>query len=145
MRAELEGQRFGRLIVKAWAGQGKRRQARWLCLCDCGAERTVDAAALKRKKDPTVSCGCKKARHLVGLGLPALEMVARRGAPTEEARAAARARLAAARATKSRVRRQTSIQGLRAFLLRKRGIHCPATSAPQRALIGIPRSASSPP
>jgi len=53
----LTGQRFDRWIVlnlaeKAHAGQ----HARWLCRCDCGAERIVSGTHLRRRRSR--SCGC---------------------------------------------------------------------------------------
>lgn len=60
MRAELTGQRFGRLVVLSEAdpvrypsGQVKRR---WVCRCDCGAGATIIGQNLTR--GATASCGC---------------------------------------------------------------------------------------
>lgn len=50
---DLTGQTFGRLTVRAYAGQAK-----WLCKCDCGAEPEVPAKSLLR--GTTCSCGCLK-------------------------------------------------------------------------------------
>lgn len=50
-RCDLVGKRFGKLLVKEWAGN-----ARWRCLCDCGNETAVITANLKRAN--TTSCGC---------------------------------------------------------------------------------------
>lgn len=55
-RVELTGQRFGRLVVLHGAGAGPDGRARWLCLCVCGQETTVDGASLR--KGNTQSCGC---------------------------------------------------------------------------------------
>lgn len=52
---DLTGQRFGRLTVveRAPNNQG---QTRWLCHCDCGTERNVNAGSLQAGL--TLSCGC---------------------------------------------------------------------------------------
>jgi len=53
----LVGQRFGRLVVVEYARPGKRGAgATWLVRCDCGVERVVSAANLRR--GCTQSCGC---------------------------------------------------------------------------------------
>lgn len=57
----LEGQRFGRLVVRQRAEDkidpktGKHR-SRWLCDCDCGGETIVDGRSLT--SGSTKSCGC---------------------------------------------------------------------------------------
>ena len=48
---DLNGRRFGRLVVVKYAGKGK-----WKCLCDCGNETTVLTSSLKSGR--TSSCGC---------------------------------------------------------------------------------------
>ena len=50
------GQRFGRLTVLRLIGVDSRRNARWLCVCDCGAEVRVSGALLRTGH--TSSCGC---------------------------------------------------------------------------------------
>ena len=53
----LLGQRFGRLVVIAPAARvGIKRDARWLCRCDCGAEKAVGAACLKSGRARSCSC-----------------------------------------------------------------------------------------
>lgn len=52
---DLTGQRFGRLVVVERNGT-KNTFAMWLCKCDCGSEKTVQSAMLKRGQ--TQSCGC---------------------------------------------------------------------------------------
>jgi hypothetical protein len=52
---DLTGMRYGRLVVMAEIIEGKR--TRWLCLCDCGNKKDVDAVNL-RAKNGTKSCGC---------------------------------------------------------------------------------------
>lgn len=41
-RIELSGMRFGRWLVVGYAGKQK-----WQCICDCGAERSVDGHSLR--------------------------------------------------------------------------------------------------
>ncbi len=53
---DLTGQRFGRWAVIERAENGKARQTRWLCKCDCGTEKIVQAGHLRNGK--TKSCGC---------------------------------------------------------------------------------------
>ncbi len=53
------GQRFGRLLVVGRAPIDenlKNRGARWLCVCDCGAEAIVRADRLRASSSR--SCGC---------------------------------------------------------------------------------------
>lgn len=55
-RKDLNGQRFGRLVVAGFDCVNKHGQATWKCICDCGAERSVLAASLIGGR--TTSCGC---------------------------------------------------------------------------------------
>jgi hypothetical protein len=50
-RIDIQGQRFGRLVVSAFATAGK-----WQCLCDCGAVSLVTGNALRTGRQQ--SCGC---------------------------------------------------------------------------------------
>ena len=52
---DLVGERFGRLTVVKHAGRGRNHHM-WLCRCECGAERRVQALHLK--SGHTRSCGC---------------------------------------------------------------------------------------
>lgn len=54
----LTGARFGRLIVISFAGTNSRRDALWLCRCDCGIEKIVSRNHLTRRSFRTLSCGC---------------------------------------------------------------------------------------
>ena len=59
----LLGQRFGRLTVIAESSERSAgRGMRWVCKCDCGTIKTIDAAALRR--GATVSCGCYNLEYL---------------------------------------------------------------------------------
>lgn len=53
---DLKGQRFGRLVVLGKGKSTERGEARWICLCDCGAETLVRGHCLRR--GDTKSCGC---------------------------------------------------------------------------------------
>lgn len=53
--AQLEGQRFGRLTVVKRVPH-KRRDAYWLCKCDCGGETITNTHSLQNGH--TSSCGC---------------------------------------------------------------------------------------
>lgn len=57
-KLDLLGQRFTRWIVIAPAAADRHGRTRWLCRCDCGTERAVDAVNLRKGLSP--SCGCKK-------------------------------------------------------------------------------------
>jgi hypothetical protein len=68
---DLQGQRFGRLIVITEAGRDKWGAAKWWCLCDCGNETAVVGKVLTR--GDTKSCGCyatdarkRRAKHRMG-------------------------------------------------------------------------------
>lgn len=50
-RKDLTGERYGKLIVKSWAGN-----SHWHCKCDCGSSSIVLTANLNRSN--TTSCGC---------------------------------------------------------------------------------------
>lgn len=50
-RTDLTGQKFGRLTIQEWAGNGK-----WQCLCECGNIVLVQTDNLKNGN--TKSCGC---------------------------------------------------------------------------------------
>jgi hypothetical protein len=54
----LQGQKFGRLTVKEWAGSDKHQKILWRCVCECGNERVVPTAHLR--SGHTSSCGCSR-------------------------------------------------------------------------------------
>ena len=56
---DLTGQRFERLTVISRAENSSSGMTKWLCICDCGAERVVFAKHLRSGK--TKSCGCYSA------------------------------------------------------------------------------------
>ena len=56
---DLTGQQFGRLtVIKRGAGSANNGNAVWICRCECGKYTTVAGNFLRRKKNPTRSCGC---------------------------------------------------------------------------------------
>lgn len=55
-RIDLTGQRFGRLEVLAFAGTSQKKEAVWLCRCDCGLTIEANGCLLRLRK--TQSCGC---------------------------------------------------------------------------------------
>jgi hypothetical protein len=55
---DLVGRRFGMLVVLSMVPTDKS-PLWWVCRCDCGAEKAIEGAKLK--KGYTVSCGCKRA------------------------------------------------------------------------------------
>lgn len=61
---DLTGQRFGRLLVKSLHPERTTNNgAQFVCLCDCGTEKTVNGAFLRYGS--AVSCGCRK-REVLG-------------------------------------------------------------------------------
>ncbi len=53
---DMTKQKFGKLFVTGRAANGKRTQARWNCVCDCGGKVTVYGYSLR--DGHTKSCGC---------------------------------------------------------------------------------------
>lgn len=53
---DLTGAVFGWLTVLQRAGNGSRGEVQWRCRCECGTERVVVSASLRRGL--TRSCGC---------------------------------------------------------------------------------------
>jgi hypothetical protein len=54
---DLTGKKFGRFtVIKRTATE--KKHWRWLCRCDCGTEKIVDAGHLKSSH--SISCGCYK-------------------------------------------------------------------------------------
>jgi hypothetical protein len=70
IRADLTGQRFGRLTVeriaeiKVTSTSHPRRP--WVCVCDCGSQKHVLAELLKRGR--VRSCGCLRRETVQALG-----------------------------------------------------------------------------
>lgn len=57
---QLEGKKFGKLLVIGRAENGPRWRSRWICQCDCGKTVVVLGDSLKSGK--TNSCGCLSGR-----------------------------------------------------------------------------------
>lgn len=56
---DLTGQQFGRLtVIERGVGTANNGNAIWICRCECGKYTTVAGNALRRKNNPTKSCGC---------------------------------------------------------------------------------------
>lgn len=53
---DLSGQKFGRLTVLSFAGQGKYHNSLWLCKCECGNTKVISGNSLVQ--GATKSCGC---------------------------------------------------------------------------------------
>jgi hypothetical protein len=55
-RLNLEGKKFGKLIVQSFLGSDKFRRALWNCKCECGGIKIVASRELISKA--VISCGC---------------------------------------------------------------------------------------
>lgn len=55
-KLDLEGQQYGKWIVLHLSHKNEGGEFYWQCRCDCGNERAVKAASLRRGK--STSCGC---------------------------------------------------------------------------------------
>ena len=56
---DLTGQRFGRLLVAGMGERSANGRILWVCLCDCGNQKTITPAGLRH--GGTRSCGCLRA------------------------------------------------------------------------------------
>lgn len=56
---DLSGQQFGLWTVIKLAGRNKKREAQWLCRCQCGTERVISTYDLKHGR----TYGCIKCAH----------------------------------------------------------------------------------
>lgn len=85
---DLSGSRFGRLVVLSFdrvsvSASGKSKWLTYLCRCDCGTVKSINAGALKAKRGATVSCGCFQREDVsirasnMALGTPAERMMRR--------------------------------------------------------------------
>lgn len=54
----LEGQRFGRLLVETRLGVSKSGNVLWQCRCDCGNVKSVGSNNLRNPTRGAKSCGC---------------------------------------------------------------------------------------
>ena len=56
MKADLTGKKLNRWTVIEKSMAGKKGRSRWLCICDCGTKKTVDAYQILHNLSK--SCGC---------------------------------------------------------------------------------------
>ena len=59
---DMTGQTFGKLTVLSRAENDKYGKAQWLCQCQCGNQKIINGASLR--KGLTQSCGCQKLAKL---------------------------------------------------------------------------------
>ena len=55
---DMTGQRWGKLVVLERAENDPYGKAQWLCQCDCGNQKIIAGASLR--KGVTISCGCHR-------------------------------------------------------------------------------------
>jgi len=55
-KIDERGNRYGKWLVLKEAPRGSDRQTRWFCRCDCGTEKVICGATLRRGNSK--SCGC---------------------------------------------------------------------------------------
>lgn len=55
---DMAGQRCGQLVALERVENSRSGQTQWLCQCDCGALKTINAAHLRAGR--VVSCGCQR-------------------------------------------------------------------------------------
>lgn len=66
MRANLLGQKFGRLtVVRKLEERTKGRKVQWECKCDCGNERKVITTTSHLRSGHTQSCGCYRSQRTI--------------------------------------------------------------------------------
>lgn len=99
-RFSLVGQRFGRLVVLAFAGWDKWQCRTWECRCDCGAIAIVKTSYLRSGK--TQSCGCLHKETLQALAKKRHVEVEMRRNPTYKSWEAMKRRCRNPRATNFR-------------------------------------------
>lgn len=63
---DLTGQRFGKLTALRRVGTSERREAIWLCRCDCGTLKTVTTTKLRTSH--VKSCGCMRFKDRQTIG-----------------------------------------------------------------------------
>lgn len=60
---DIQGRKFGRLLVLTRQGSPKHGAVTWLCRCDCGTEKVIIGQLLR--EGLTRSCGCYAQEHSV--------------------------------------------------------------------------------
>ncbi|MGV8905919.1 MAG: hypothetical protein ACOH15_04915 [Acetobacterium sp.] len=58
IKVNILGKKYGRLTVIGFAKNDNYQNAQWLCRCDCGTEKIINGANLRR--GAIQSCGCLK-------------------------------------------------------------------------------------
>lgn len=80
------GKQHGRWAAIRRADNSEDGSAQWLCRCDCGAERIMSGAYLRRGRSK--SCGCLRAdqasAHMVGRKWGRLTVLSRAGSPPQK-------------------------------------------------------------
>lgn len=67
-RVSILGQKFGRLLVIGETSKRDRAgNIAWLCLCDCGVEKKVSGASLRKGVSQSCGCLCLERRTTHGL------------------------------------------------------------------------------
>ena len=70
-KADLVGQRFGRLVVESYQGTNKHQKSLWRAFCDCGGETIVITGCLRNGSSR--SCGClhreQSAKNILSKGV----------------------------------------------------------------------------
>jgi hypothetical protein len=61
IKADITGQRFGRLTAVRFTGRSSNSGRAWHCACDCGG--SIVAYVNKLKDGGVVSCGCSRRKH----------------------------------------------------------------------------------
>lgn len=57
-RKDHTNKRYGMLVVLEYHGKNSAGQAFWMCICDCGVKKAINASNLK--SGGSTSCGCKR-------------------------------------------------------------------------------------
>jgi len=71
LRYNLIGQRFSKLVIVSFHHLDTRyRSNYWNACCDCGNVTIVSTSALRRRKHPTMSCGCWRYERIIGQPAP---------------------------------------------------------------------------
>lgn len=64
-RIDLAGKTFGKLVVSEFSHTDAKGQSYWICECECGNEKVINGASLRRGSSK--SCGCRQGRFTHGM------------------------------------------------------------------------------
>lgn len=64
-RIDLTGRKVGKLSVVKFSHTDDKGQTFWLCICECGKEKVINSASLRRGKSK--SCGCRQGNFVHGM------------------------------------------------------------------------------